>query len=120
MSSIWKLNGADIYVDKDNDVDEPIVAELQPIGASSSVFHYIMTPNETKTIEGTVIGSGYLDTIKSGQGSNVTLVTDLIPGGVTVLLMSVNSERQKVYAQRVDYSQLETAPVYRVTCVLRV
>jgi hypothetical protein len=119
MTSIWKLNGADIYVDNDQVESEAIVAELQPIDASASIFHYIMTPSPTKTIEGTVIGSGYLDTIKSGVGSNVTLISDLEPGGITVTLVSVSEERQLVYAQRVDDSLPETAPVYRVSCVVR-
>jgi hypothetical protein len=78
-----------------------------------------MTPNRTHNLAGTVIGSGYLETIMNGSGSNVSLVTDLIPGGVTVLLMNVQSSRQNVYAQRVDPLQDETAPVYKVTCTVR-
>lgn len=119
MASIWKLNGADIYVDEWQKTSEPVIAELQPIDAAESVFHYIMTPSKSININGTVVGSSHLNTILAGEGTNVTLVTDLQPGGISVLLTNVSAERQNIYAQRVDDSQPEDAPVYRVSCALR-
>lgn len=119
MASIWKLNGADIYVDNWQKISEPVVAELQPIDGDESVFHYIMTPSKTINIEGTVIGETHLDDIFDGEGTNVTLITDLVPGGMTVLLMNVTANRQNTWRQTVDASQSETASVYRVSCTLR-
>lgn len=116
MASIWKLNGADYYVDGYSEEDSPTIAEIVPIGSSkSAVYHYIDTPNTKLTLEGTVIGTSHLDTIKSAEGSNVTLITDLDPGGSTVLVQNVAAERLMVVKQTVDSSQADDAPVYRVT-----
>jgi hypothetical protein len=119
MSSIWKLNGADIYVDEYAENLKPQIAELNPIDSTASIFHYIFTPDQDLTVAGTVIGSGYIQTIKNGLGTNVTLITDLVPGGITVLLEDLKIQREQYYAQRVDQSQSETAPVYRVAATLR-
>jgi hypothetical protein len=119
MSSIWKLNGADIYVDEYSDGLKPQIAELNPINSTESIYHYIFTPDQAIEINGTVIGSGYIAQIKAGVGTEVTLVSDLIPGGITVMFEAVQVIRANSYAQRVDLLQSETAPVYRVSCSLR-
>jgi hypothetical protein len=119
MSSIWKLNGADIYVDEYSDGLKPQVAELNPINSTKSIYHYIFTPDKAIEINGTVIGSGYITQIEAGVGTEVTLVTDLVPGGITVMFETITVQRVNAYAQKVDLSQSETAPVYRVTCALR-
>jgi len=119
MGSIWKLNGADIYVDDYADQLQPQIAELNPIDSTASIFHYIYTPDQVLKIQGTVIGSGYLQQIKDGIGEEVTMITDLIPGGITVLMETVSSTRVLVYSQRVDMLQPDTTPVYKVSVELR-
>lgn len=120
MASIWKLNGADVYVDTYSKDSKPDIAELNPINNDeASIFHYLYTPTKTISIEGTVIGESYKNTIESGAGSNVTLITDLVPSGFLVLLMGVTFNRQNVSCQIVDLSQPDTAPVYRMSAELR-
>ena len=119
MSSIWKLNGADIYVDEYSDGLKPQIAELNPINSTDSIYHYIFTPDKAVEINGTVIGSGYMALIEAGVGTEVTLISDLVPGGITVLFEAIQKTRVPAYSQRVDLLQSETAPVYRVSCSLR-
>lgn len=120
MTSIWKLNNADIYVDRDQETTDPNLVELNPINSNkNSIYHLIFTPDDTMSIEGIVIGSGYLQMIENGAGSAVTLITDLIPGGITVTMKDFKSDRQMVVCQYVDLTQPKTAPVYRVTVTLR-
>lgn len=116
MASIWSLNGADFYVDGYSEEDSPIIAEIVPISSDkSSVYHYIATPNTRITLEGHVVGTSNVDTIKAAEGSNVTLISDLVPGGTTVLVENVQVNRLLVWRQTIDSTQSETAPVYRVS-----
>lgn len=119
MSSIWSLNGADIYVDKYSPERKSQTAELNPINSTSSTLHYIYTPSDTISISGIVIGDTDLATIQDGAGGNVTLVTDQDPGGSTVFLASVNAERMQSWRQNIDTTKDSDAPVYRVNCVVR-
>ena len=119
MASIWKLDGADIYVDEYGDKNESQVAEINPINSTDSTFHHIFDRTEEITFGGTVIGTTYLATIKATKGNEVTLITDLVPGGFTVVVQDVTSERQLVAWQRVDITQAITAPVYRVSITCR-
>jgi len=119
MSSIWRLNGGDIYVGDYRGKISPTIAELNPINSTSSVYHYINTPDEEVSIEGIVIGSGHLTTIEAGVGGNVTLITDLEPSGITVLFISIEKRREPTTCQLIDDTLPTTAPVYTVTAVLR-
>jgi len=115
MASIWKLDGADIYVDEYADKNESQVAEINPINSTGSTFHHIFDRSEEAVFSGTVIGTTHLATIKATKGNEVTLKTDLVPGGFTIIVQDIASERQLVAWQRVDITQAITAPVYRVT-----
>lgn len=119
MSSIWKLNGEDIYVDEYENEISPAVAELNPINSTSSTYHYIYTPDDNISIRGHVIGSARMASIEAGIGGEVTLITDLLPGGVTVLFESWNYERLPTTCQQIDGTLPTNAPVYRVTAILR-
>jgi hypothetical protein len=119
MASIWKLNNADIYVDEYNDQNESQVAEINPINSTDSTFHQIFDRTEEIQFAGTVVGTTHLGTIKNTIGNEVTLKTDLVPAGFTVLVQSVSSERQLVICQTIDSAQATTAPVYRVTVICR-
>jgi hypothetical protein len=119
MASIWKLNGGDIYVSDYRSQITPSIAELNPINSTSSTYHYIHTPDDEINVEGIVIGSGHLTTIEAGLGSTVTLITDLVPGGVTVLFQDLSYNRLPSTCQLVDGTLPTTAPVYSVTAVVR-
>lgn len=119
MASIWKLNGADIYVDQFASSIEPTIAELNPIDSTNSVYHFIFTPDDTIDIEAIVIGSGHIATLENGVGDSVTLITDLDLDGVTVLFKNFKYNRIHTICQTVDTTQESTAPVYKVTCTLR-
>lgn len=119
MSSIWKLNGEDVYVDEYESELAPVVAELNPINSTSSTYHYIYTPDDNITVRGHVIGSGVIANIEDGVGGTVTLISDLLPGGVTVLFENWTYERLPSTCQHIDISLPTDAPVYRITATLR-
>jgi hypothetical protein len=119
MASIWKLNGADIYVSEYSQGIDPQIAEINPIDSSNSTYHYIFTPDDEVTIEGIVVGSGTLATIEAGVKSLVTLISDLIPGGETLLFQNYSSRREMTVCQLIDMTKPTTAPVYTVTATLR-
>ena len=119
MTSIWKIANQDIYVNTYDELLQPHIAELNPINSTESTYHWVFTPDKTVTIVGTVIGSGYLAGIQAASGGLCTLITDLVPAGITVLLVDVKASRESVVCQRVDLSQPTTAPVYTVTCMVR-
>lgn len=119
MSSIWRLNGGDVYVSEYGSKVNPTIAELNPINSTSSVYHYIFTPDEEVSIGGMVIGSGHLTTIQNGIHSEVTLITDLEPGGITVLFQDMSAERIHSSCQLVDAALPTNAPVYDIQVTVR-
>ena len=120
MSSIWKLNGGDIYVGDYSESLNPVIAEHNAINSvESSIYHFIYEPDEEVTVEGYVVGLGHLNTIKGGIRTNVTLITDLIPGGITVLLQQLNITRDQTSCQLIDSSLATDSPVYKVVATLR-
>ena len=119
MASIWKLNGGDIYVDDYNEELKPSIAEHNPIASTASIYHFLFEPDDTLKIEGHVVGTSHLNTIKSGIRTDVTLITDLIPGGVTVLLQQLDIKRLNISCQSIDSTLDGDSPVYRVVAHLR-
>ncbi len=119
MSSIWSLNGGDVYVDTYKEALKPSIAEHNPIASTSSIYHFIFEPDEEITIEGHVVGESHLNTIKSGIRTDVTLITDLIPGGITVLLQQLNVDRLDVSCQSIDPTLSGDSPVYKIQAQLR-
>jgi len=119
MASIWKLNGADIYVDQFSGKGDSQVAEINPINSTASTFHKIFERTNEVTIGGTVVGTTYLNTIIATKGETVTLISDLHVGGYSVLVINVSYDRQLVVCQTIDSAQATTAPVYRVTVFFR-
>ena len=119
MPSIWKLDDNDIYVDQDSEQHPHQAAELNPINSTESIFHSLYDATSNKNIAGTVIGETFKNNILATKGSTVSLISDLVLGGEDVFVQDVKYERVHVSAQRVDLSQSETAPVYRVTLTLR-
>jgi len=119
MASIWKLDGADIYVDQESGKADSQVAEINPINSTDSTFHKIFERTDEVTLAGTVIGTTHLNNIIATKGETVTLISDLDPGGSSVLVGNVGYERQLVVCQTVDSTQARTAPVYRVTIYYR-
>lgn len=120
MSSIWKLNGQDIYVDQYNQAPKGTVAELNPINSTSSIFHKIFQADDEIQFQGTVVGNTYESNIRATWGDQVTLITDLVPGGFTVQVMNIQSVRMLTMAQYIDTTQSSEAPVYRVTITAKV
>jgi hypothetical protein len=118
-ASIWKLNGANIYVNEYTESIDPTIAELNPINSTDSVYHFIFTPDDSIEIQGYVIGSGYIGIMEAGVGGLVTLITDLKPAGVTVLFDNIKVTRVMSACQLIDTTQSTLAPVYQVTCSLR-
>jgi hypothetical protein len=119
MASIWKINGADIYVSDFTENREPNLVEINPINSNSSNYHWIFEPDMTFDVNGIVVGSGYKEMIGDGVGGNVTLVTDLIVGGITVVMKDFKAVRQMISCQYIDLLQPTTAPVYEVSVTLR-
>lgn len=120
MASIWRLNGGDIYVDSYKEALNPQIAEHNPIASTVSIYHFIFEPDDEIVIEGHVVGTSHLNTIKGGIRTNVTLITDLIPGGVTVLLQQVDVDRLNISCQSIDPTLDGDSPVYKVSAHLRV
>lgn len=119
MASIWSIGGTDLYVDTYRNSYDPTIAELNPINSTSSVFHYIFTPTEEIILEATVVGTSNKSAIEGDVGTAVTLITDLVPSGLSVLLSKVDFDRQLVSCQFIDTTQATTAPVYRATLTVR-
>ena len=119
MASIWKLDNNDIYIDADSADHSASIAELNPINSSESIFHSLFVPTSKRTIAGTVIGFTALDNIVDTANTVVTLASDLVPAGISVLVQSVQYQRVNVFAQKVDSSLPVTSPVYKVTVVVR-
>jgi hypothetical protein len=117
MASIWKINGVDIYVDAYGESKVPTIAELNPINATSSTYHWITTPDLMVDVAGIVVGSGNMQLIENTAASTVTLITDLT--SVTVLVKEIKIERQMIACQKIDLTQATTAPIYKVTLTLR-
>jgi len=119
MASIWKLNGADIYVDEFAGKVDSQIAEINPINSTASIFHKIFERTKEITLVGTVVGTTYLNTILATNGESVTLISDLVGGGYTILVQNVNYVRQLLSCQTIDQTQPTNAPVYRVTVLFR-
>ncbi len=119
MSSIWSLNGGDVYVDSYTEGLNPSIAEHNPIASTASIYHFLFEPDDEITIEGHVVGTSHLNTIKGGIRTNVTLITDLIPGGITVLLQQLDITRLNVSCQSIDPLLTADSPVYKVVAHLR-
>ena len=119
MASIWKLNGADIYVSEYSEQIDPQIAEINPIDSGQSTYHYIFTPDDEVTVEGLVVGSGTLSTLEAGLGGLVSLISDLVPGGETLLFQNYSARREMTACQLIDMTKPTTAPVYTVTATLR-
>ena len=120
MSSIWKLDGQDIYVDQFNQAAHGESAELNPLNSTASIHHKIFEADDELQFQGTVIGETYEGNIRDTYLSEVTLITDLASGGYTVYVTNIQSVRLQSFSQFVDYSQDETAPVYRITVTAKV
>lgn len=120
MSSIWKLNGQDIYVDQFNQAGKGESAELNPLNSTSSIYHKIFEADDEIQFQGTVIGETYEGNIRDTYLSEVTLISDVASGGFTVYITNVQSVRLQSYSQFVDYAQEVTAPVYRITITAKV
>jgi hypothetical protein len=120
MASIWKVNGQDIYVDTFQQNPDGEVVELNPINSTASIYHKIFTADDEIQFSGTVVGESYEAAIRSTWGSQVTLITDLSPGGYTVQILEVQSVRTTSMTQRVDTSQAVDVPVFRVNITAKV
>lgn len=119
MPSIWKIGGADIYVDSFVESRDPNLVEINPVNSNNSNYHWIFEPDMTFNVGGLVIGSGYKKIIADEVGGNTTLITDLVPGGITVVMKDFKAERQLISCQYIDLSQPTSAAVYKVTVTLR-
>lgn len=120
MASIWKLNGGDIYVDSYKKSHNPTIAEHNPINTTeSTIYHFVFEPDNEIVIEGHVVGDTHLGTIEGGIRTNVTLITDLLPGGITVLLQKLEVTRLNISCQTIDSTLTGDSPVYKVTATLR-
>lgn len=119
MASIWKIGGYDIYVDEDKEETKATIAELNPLDSTESTFHFIYRATPERTLEATVVGSGVKAGIESIVDDEVTLISDLVPAGITVLLTDASFVRQLTTCQLINTSLPSTAPVYRVTLRVR-
>jgi hypothetical protein len=120
MSSIWKLDDQDIYVDQFNQAPKGEVAELNPLNSTDSIYHKIYEADDEISFQGTVIGETYESNIRATYLSEVILITDLIPSGFSVFVTNVQSVRTQTMSQFVDLTQSSDAPVYRITVTARV
>jgi len=120
MSSIWKLNGQDIYVDQFTQAAKGESAELNPLNSTASIYHKIFEADDELQFQGTVIGETYEGNIRDTYLSEVTLISDLASGGFSVYVTNIQSVRLQSFSQFVDYSQAVTAPVYRITVTAKV
>lgn len=120
MASIWKLNGQDIYVDQFNQVPKGESAELNPLNSTSSIHHKLFEADDEIQFQGTVIGETYESNIRATYLSEVTLISDVAPGGYTVYVTNVQSTRTPSMSQLVDSAQDADVPIFRVTVTVRV
>ena len=120
MTSIWKLNDQDMYVDQYSRLPRGETAELNPLNSTSSIYHELFKADDEVQFQGTVIGETYESNIRATYLSEVTLITDLVSGGFTVYVQNVQSTRTPSMSQLVDTSQDVTAPVYRIVVTARV
>lgn len=120
MASIWKLAGQDIYVDTFSDLPHGEAVELNPLNSTASIYHKLFNADDELQFQGTVIGETYKDAIFGTHLTEVTLISDLVPGGLTVLVMNVQMVRTPSMSQFVDRAQAVTAPVFRATITVRV
>ncbi len=119
MASIWSIGGNDIYVDTFQEKSTGQVAELNPINTTSSTFHDLFVPTTSVQVGGTVIGDTAANAIRGLRGSVVSLVSDLVPGGFSVLVQEVSLQRIVTYRQSVDSGEASDAPVYKASLVVR-
>ncbi len=120
MSSIWKLNGQDIYVDTFKRDPKGEIVELNPINSTASIYHKIFEADSEIQFAGTVIGETYEGNIRATWGDEVTLISDLVPSGYTVQVLNIQSIRQPSMTQLVDTAQSSDAPVYKITVTAKV
>ena len=122
MASIWKLNGADFYVDQDKEGITPHVVEHNPINSTNSYYHKVFVPDDEVTLGGHVIGKAHMNLMRSGVGNDVSLYTDaggIAFGGITVMFLKFDYDRLNQCGQTVDLTQAGDAPIYKVTVLLR-
>jgi hypothetical protein len=122
MSSIWKLNGADFYVDADKEGISPHIVEHNPINSTNSYYHKVYVPDDEISLGGHVVGKTHLNTIRDGVGEIVELITDtggIAPSGTNIMFLKFDYDRLDQCNQTIDTQQAGDAPVYKVTVVLR-
>ncbi len=122
MSSIWKLNGADFYVDADKEGMSPHIVEHNPINSTNSYYHLVFTPDDEISLGGHVVGKAHMNLIRSGVGGVVELITDdggIAPGGMNILFLKYDYDRLDQCGQTIDQTQAGDAPIYKVTVLLR-
>lgn len=120
MSSIWKLNGQDIYVDTFKHDPKGEIVELNPINSTASIYHKIFMADDEIQFAGTVVGETYEANIRATWGNEVTLISDLVPSGYSIQVMNIQSVRQQTMTQLVDTLQDVEAPIYKVTVTAKV
>ena len=120
MASIWKLNAQDIYVDQFNQVPKGESAELNPLNSTGSIYHKLFEADDEIQFQGTVVGETYESNIRATYLSEVTLITDLAPGGFTVYVTNVQSTRTPSMSQLIDSTQDVDVPIFRITVTARV
>ncbi|MFA9409079.1 MAG: hypothetical protein ACERKJ_09625 [Candidatus Dadabacteria bacterium] len=120
MTSIWKLDGQDIYVDTFNDLPHGEAVELNPLNSTASIYHKLFNADDELQFQGTIIGETYKDNIFSTHLNEVTLISDLVPSGFTVLVMNIQMVRTPSMSQFVDRAQAVTVPVFRANITARV
>ena len=119
-TSIWKLNGYNIYVDQFSQQGQGEVVELNPLNSTASIYHKIFDADEEVQFQGTVIGETNEAAMRATHLTEVTLISDLAPSGYTVLVMNVQTTRTPSMSQHVDGSQAVDAPVYRAVFTAKV
>jgi hypothetical protein len=122
MASIWKINGADIYVDEDKEGIHPHIVEHNPINSVNSYYHKVFTPDDKITFAGTVVGKSHMNLIRSGVGNVVNVITDdggIAPSGINLMFLEFDYARLDQCGQTVDQTQAGDAPLYRVTVLMR-
>lgn len=119
MASIWSIDGNDIYIDSFTEKSAGQVAEINPINSTSSTFHALFEPSNFINAGGTVIGESVANAIRGLKGQVVSMVSDLVPGGFSVLVNEVGINRVISYGQTVDDSFPFDAPIYKISLTLR-
>ena len=120
MASIWKIDGQDIYVDTYAKTPQGNAAELNPLNSTHGIYHITYKADDEVTLTGTVVGTTYESNILATYHTTVTLISDLIPGGISVFIMDVQSTRSPTMNQFIDMSQAKDAPVYKISLTVRV